>query len=259
MVLAGFVTLSCTDRTSEQGKLASKSDSDQVLTVVSNAIRAHGIPTNLAAIKGGRMKVFTHGTPGMGYEDKITEEVVFWMPAKLRRVTTFTTEFTDGRKESVRRVSVQNGLKAWDKNEDGSVTRAAQMNDPRRLFPLSHLFDIGTFEDPRFSITLVPAQEDHATCTVHFTIGGQWFTDVVFDQASMLVAGTSKPFYDPLTKRSAVAETRLSDYRRVRGMMIPMSTSTFLDGRKFTETKCLEFELLDELSDSEFTEPKPGW
>jgi hypothetical protein len=41
--------------------------------------------------------------------------------------------------------------------------------------------------------------------------------------------------------------------------MFPMSSSTVLNGRTFVEKKVLEFEILDDLPESEFTEPKPGW
>jgi hypothetical protein len=133
--------------------------------------------------------------------------------------------------------------------------------DPKQFPPFTALYQTEALENQGFDIALIPASTDHATGTraIHVEASGQWVCDVVFDGTTMLLAATRNHSYDPRARKPALMETRYSDYRKVQGIMFPMSASTFLDGRKFVEKKVLEFELLDDLPESEFSEPKPGW
>ncbi len=261
LMLAAFVALSCSQKNPKQTQPTPKSGPDPAVAILDQAIHAHEIRANIAALKAGRVKLFTRGTPRPEYEDRITEEIAFRMPDKLKCITTHIVKTADGHESLARQERVRNGSNAWKKTYDGHVVRDPQLCEPNSFPPFSALYQIKALKNRGFDITLTPPPKDHATTTrtIHVETRGQWVCDVVFDSTTMLLAAFSKPSYDPVAGKRTLAETRFSDYRKVQGIMFPMSTSTFFDGRKFVEKKALEIELLDDLPESTFSEPTSGW
>jgi hypothetical protein len=260
-LLAAFVTLSCSHEQAKQTESTPKKGSDPAIAVLDQAIRAHGISAGLDAVKAGRLKLFTLGIAGHEWEDRITEEVTFQIPDKLKRVTIGITKTSDGHERRFRSSRVRNGSKAWAKADDGRVVRDSNLDLPTKVFPLSVLYNIGDLRDRRFDLSVIAPRNDRAAVTpaIHVETREGQNCDLMFDGATMLLARIVTPGYDPRTGKAALQETRFSDYRTVQGITFPMSRSTTLDGRLFSEVKVLEFELLEDVPEGEFSEPKSGW
>jgi hypothetical protein len=219
--------------------------------IIEKAIKAHGGPERLSAIRADRVKL-----RGILFLDK--KEVVFsaetlvQLPAQFKNVVEFTTD----RKHTL--VQILNGDKAYvtidgqpEKVADAALTEMREtllLDRAVRLVPL--------LADKEFGLSLLEEikVQDRPAVGVRVQVKGRKEMRLYFDKETGLLSKTEHLLADEKGKEIRQEEF-YSDFKDFEGFRRPTRMLALRNGAKIMEAQLIEVKYATKIDDSEFDKP----
>lgn len=210
--------------------------------LIAKAINAHGGKDNLAKANIAKVQGRSKGKD----VDLEWEETIHF-PGRLRK----SLKGMFGGKRT-NNLFIQNGDRAWSKDEDGDAT------------PKTPNWEAGGVFGQIISLPTLSGQKDSQAYPIpRFDFGGRMVcgikidnTELYFDKKTMLMAGNKIKL--PVQPKAAFVDVAYFDYKDVAGAQLPHVIEVKLNGEPFVTQHILKIELLKEIDHSLFEKPFLG-
>jgi hypothetical protein len=232
---------------------------DKAEAVVKKAIEATGGAENLKKYKAGKLKM-TGELSVLGMDIEFTGSMAFSMPDRYKLAMTAEVM---GQKMDIEQVVKGDTVKSTIKiggmtlpnpggeSEKEELKSAAVLQEAEQLTPL--------LESTKFTIKAEADADVNGKKAAVISVQPKAVKKdfkMFFDKESGLLVKTThkgKGPGDDGQPKDVEEETYASDYKKVKGLQVPMKLTVHHDGKKFMTIKVSEYDVLEKIDDKEFT------
>jgi len=225
---------------------------DDPRALVERAVRAQGGEARLAKSRAGQTRV--KGTLFLQADVPFTKEVLYQLPDQIKDVLTAEVE---GQKLTV--TTVFNGEKGWISRNGKTELLAdpALLTELRESAYLVEVCRLLPLRDRAFQLTdLGEAKvEDRPAQAVQVSLRGRRDVRLFFDRDTGLLVKTERKVVPPKTRREAVEERFLGDFKVIDGLRSPTRLRVAVDGKTTVDAEVVGVRFLERLDPEQFARP----
>jgi hypothetical protein len=226
---------------------------DEVKSILTRAIKAHGGEELLTKYKAGQSKAKGKlKLPGLG-EVEIIQEVSFMLPDKFKETIEFEVA-----NQKVNVVTLANGdkfsIEANGKSFEITDGIKKALEDARQMMKAARLVPL--LKDKTYELSPLGEVKVEGKPAVGIRVSAKGLKDfnLFFDKETGLLAKLEFRGEDPMTGKERNEERIILEYlpKNKEGIPLPRKILVKHDGETFLEAETTEAKLLEKLDDSEF-------
>ncbi|MEM7476827.1 MAG: hypothetical protein AAF483_17730 [Planctomycetota bacterium] len=218
--------------------------------LVERVVLAHGGRENFKKTRIGKSHLNLNGVPGLPAGSTADVKEYFDLPSRFRRDVNATVA---GESIAFSYVITERG--SWQRigERDWMPNPDSPSNTPK-TFP-SSIFDklLTIAESPEdLTVSLATTPQGKTLFVLRHEFDGHWNSDLHIDPTTYLMFSSTHPVYSLATEDFVETNTFYKDYKTIDGVVVPMTTEAFQNGKLILRNFAKEISFLDTLDESAF-------